>query len=166
MAWHLLHPLAHEEMVNNQYRTGLDSNELKVQVATTGSRRIEDLMQIARSLEAVEGEETGHPQARFAEEEEYKLDATPVVEQILAKLEPELRSSRNPKRHHQTPGSQRVHNAEKIETQTFRMDQSKEQKREKSRRLKGPFAFTYRSRSASREGPPQCFKCKGYGHFM
>ncbi len=79
MAWPLLDPMACEEMVADQFLTGLDSHDLRVQVATTGARRIEDIMCIAHSLEAVEGEETGHrarrgqPLARFAEEEEYKL---------------------------------------------------------------------------------------------
>ncbi len=45
-------------MVADQFMTGLDSHELRVQVATAGVRQIEDLMRIARSLEAVEGEET------------------------------------------------------------------------------------------------------------
>ncbi len=45
-------------MVTDQFLTGLDNHELRVQVATTGAYRIEDLMRIARLLEAVEGEET------------------------------------------------------------------------------------------------------------
>ncbi len=40
--------------------TGLDSYELRVQVAATGIQRMEDLMHIARSLEAVEGQEAGY----------------------------------------------------------------------------------------------------------
>ncbi len=57
-------------MVTDQFLTGLDNHELKVQVATTGARRIEDLMRIARSLEAVKEKETsrctrrGHTQIR------------------------------------------------------------------------------------------------------
>ncbi len=63
-------------MVTDQFLTGLDNHELRVQVATTCDRGIEDLMRIARSLEAVEGEETsrrakrGHTQTRFTEESE------------------------------------------------------------------------------------------------
>ncbi len=63
-------------------------------------------MRITRSLEAVEGEETGHGhmrrspmQARFTEESEgYESDAMRIADQILAKIGPELRQSRDPKR--------------------------------------------------------------------
>ncbi len=88
--------MAHEEMVTDQFLTGLDIHELRVQAATTGAWMIEDLMCIAHSLEAMEGEETGHRargghiQARFAEEERYEFDTTRIVEQLLAKLGPEL----------------------------------------------------------------------------
>ncbi len=76
MAWPPLDPLAQEEMVTDQFLTELDNHELRVQVATTGARKIEDLMGIAHSLEAVETKETsrrarqGHPQTRFTEESE------------------------------------------------------------------------------------------------
>ncbi len=59
MALPFLDPLARKEMVADQFLTGLDNHELRVQVATSDVRRIEDLMRIARSLEAVEGKETG-----------------------------------------------------------------------------------------------------------
>ncbi len=51
--------MACEEMVTEQFLTGLDSHELRVQAATTGARRTEDLMRTACSLEVVEGKETG-----------------------------------------------------------------------------------------------------------
>ncbi len=54
MAWPLLDPIARDEMVADQFLTGLDSHEMRVQVAATGIRCIEDLMRVARSLEAVE----------------------------------------------------------------------------------------------------------------
>ncbi len=60
MAWPLLEPIARDEMVADQFLNGLDSHELRVQVAATGIRRIEDLMRMTRSLEAVENQETGH----------------------------------------------------------------------------------------------------------
>ena len=57
-------------------------------------------MRIARSLEAVEGEETGRSrvrrsptQAQFTEERESEgceLDVTRIADQILAKIRPEL----------------------------------------------------------------------------
>ena len=76
MAWPLLDPIARDEMVDNQFLNGLDSHELRVQVAATGIRRIKDLMRVARSLEALENQETGHgrqrrgsTQTQFSEEE-------------------------------------------------------------------------------------------------
>ncbi len=47
------------KMVTDQCLNVLDSYELRVQVATTDARQIEDLMRIVRSLEAMEGEEMG-----------------------------------------------------------------------------------------------------------
>ncbi len=64
MALPYLDPLAREEMVADQFLRGLDNHELRVQVATSDVRWIEDLMRIAYSLEAVEGEEMGRGRAR------------------------------------------------------------------------------------------------------
>ena len=70
-------------------------------------------MKIARSLEAVEGEEMGRGQmrrgpvqARVTEEEGSDTEAARIVEQILAKLGPDLRQSREPRRRPHTPGPQ------------------------------------------------------------
>ncbi len=166
MAWPLLDPLAREEMVTDQCLTGLDSHELRVQVATTGARRIEDPMRIAHPLEAVEGDETsrhasqGHTQTRFTEEDEgYESDVTRITDQILAKLGPELRPSRDPKRRSPTPRPQKVCSAERTTTLPPQKDTSTEQKREKSKGTeRGRSPSTDRSRSCSRDGPPQCFK--------
>ncbi len=139
MAWPFLNPLAREEMVADQLLTGVDNHELRVQVTTSDVRRIEDLMRIARSLEAVEGEETGrgharrsHAQTRFAEEGEgYESEATRIADQILAKIGPELRQSRDPKRRPPMPGPQQVRSAEWMVTPPARKDASTEAKREK-----------------------------------
>ncbi len=48
----------------DQFLTGLDNHEFRVQAATSDVQRIEDLITIARSLEAVEGEETGRGRVR------------------------------------------------------------------------------------------------------
>ncbi len=56
-------------------------------------------MRIARSLESVEGEETGRSrvrrgptQARFTDETEgFESEATRIADQIWAKIDPELR---------------------------------------------------------------------------
>ncbi len=91
MVWPLLDPIARDEMVADQFLNGLDSHGLRVQVAATGIRRIEDLMCMARSLEAVENQEAGHrrqrrgsTQAQFSEEEGPETEATWIVDQILA----------------------------------------------------------------------------------
>ncbi len=48
-----------------------------------------------------------------------------------------------------------------------RKDTGAKQKWEKSKGTeRGRSPSSDRSLSYSRDGPPQCFKCKGYGHFM
>ncbi len=136
MAWSILDPIAREEMVTDQFLTSLDSHELRVQVATTGVRKIEDLMRIARSLEAVEGKKMGRgrsrrgpAQARFTEESEgYLSDATRIVDQILAKLGLELRQSRDPKYRPHMPGPQRVRSTERAVSPLPRKDIPADQK--------------------------------------
>ena len=139
MAWPLLDPIARDEMVADQFLNGLDSHELRVQVAATGIQRIEDLMRVARSLEAVENQEAGHgrphrgpTQARFSEIEGSETEATWIVDQILAKLGPELRQSRNPKRRPPTPGPQRVRSMEREASPTPPKEPSKNKGPEKT----------------------------------
>ncbi len=132
-------------------------------------------MRIACSLEAVEGEETGRgrmrrglAQARFAEENEgYESEATGIADQILAKIRPELRQSWGPKRRPPMPGPQRVRSAERTATPPARRDASTEAKREKVKDKElSRSPSSERSRSRGRDGPPQCYKCKGFGHYM
>ena len=111
MAWPLLDPIARDEMVADQFLNGLDSHELCIQVAATGIQHIEDLMWVARSLETVENQEAGHGrscrgpnQARFSEGEGPETEMDRIVDQLLARLGPELRQSRVPKRQPPTPG--------------------------------------------------------------
>ena len=156
-------------------RPSFDNHELRVQVATSDVRRIEDLMRIAHSLEAVEGEEMGRghvrrgpAQARFMDETEgSESEVVRIADQILAKIGPELRQSREPKRRPPTPGPQRVRSAERTTTPPARKDATTEAKHEKSKeKERGRSPSTERGRSCSRDGPPQCFKCKGFGHYM
>ena len=121
-----------DEMVADQFLNGLDSHELWVQVAATGNWRIEDLMLVARSLEAVEDQEVGHgrqrrssTQTRLSEEEGPEMEATRIAEQILAKLGPEFRQSRDPKRRPPTPGPQRVRSVERETSPAAPRDSSK-----------------------------------------
>ena len=139
MAWPLLDPIARDEMVADQFLNGLDSHELRVQVAATGIRRIEDLMRMARSLEAVENQEAGHGRqrqgstpTRFPEEEGPETEATRIVDQILARLGPELRQSRDPKRRSPTPGPQRVRSVDRETSPTPSKDSSKNKGPEKT----------------------------------
>ena len=141
MAWPYLDPLAREEMVADQFLTGLDNHELRVQAATSDGRRIKDLMRIACLLESVEGEETGRirarrepTQARFTNETEgSESEATRIADQIWAKIGPELRQSRDPKRRPPTPGPQQVRSVERTATSLARKDISTEAKHEKSK---------------------------------
>ena len=141
IAWPYLDSLAREEMVANQFLTGLDNHELRVQAATSDMRRIEDLMRIAHSLEAVEGEETvrgrmrrGPTQARFTEETQgSESEVTRIADQIWAKIGPELRQSRDPKHRPPTSGPQQVRSVERTATSPAPKDASTEAKHEKSK---------------------------------
>ncbi len=95
-------------------------------------------MRVARSLEAVEGQEARHgqqrrgsTQTRFSEEEGPETEATRIGEQILAKLGPELRQSRDPKRRLPTPGPQRVRSVERETSPATLKDSSKSKGAEK-----------------------------------
>ncbi len=125
----------------DQFLTGLDNHEFHVQVATSDVRSIEDLMRIARSLEAVEGEEKGRrharrgqTQVRFADETAgSESEVVRIADQILAKIGPELRQSRDPKRRPPTPGPQRVCSAERTAMPPTRKGASTEPKHEKGK---------------------------------
>ena len=168
MAWPLLDPIA------DQFLNGFDSHVLRVQIAATGIRRIEDLMHVERSLEADEGQEAGYGRQRgystqipFSEEEGPEKEASRIADQILAKLGPELRQSRDPKRRPSTPGPQRVRSVERETSPSVSKDTSKHKGIDKTaERTRGRSSSTNRSRSRNREGPPQCYKYKGFGHFM
>ncbi len=174
MAWPLLDPIARDKMVADQFLTGLDSHELRVQVAATGIRCIEDLMHVARLLEAVENQETryerqhrGSTPTQFLEEEGPETEAMHIVDQILAKLGPKLRQSRDPKRRPPTPGPQCIRSVDREIYAAPSKDSSKSKGPKKTGECnRGCSPSTDRSQSRSREGPPQCYKCKGYGHFM
>ncbi len=174
MAWPLLDPIAIDEMVADQFLNGLDSHELRVQVAATGIRRIEDLMRVARSLKAVEKQEVGHGhphrgsnQTRFSEGEGPETETDRIVDQLLARLGPELRQSRDPKRRPPTPGPQRMRSVEREVSAAPLKEPSKNKGPEKTGdQNQGCSPSTDRSRSRNRDGPHQCYKCKGYGRFM
>ncbi len=139
-----------------------------------GVRRIEDLMRIARSVEAIKGQEAGHgwqhqgpTQIRFPEEEGSDIKAARIAEQILAKLGPESQQSRDPKRRPPTAGSQQVRSVEREASPPASKDTSKNKSADKAvERNRERSPSTDRSMSRNREDPPLCYKCKGYGHFL
>ncbi len=55
---------AKEVLVVDQFLQGMGSHELSVQVVTSGCRRLETVLRIARSLEAVHEEERHHSHGR------------------------------------------------------------------------------------------------------
>ena len=96
-------------------------------------------------MKAVEGKETGRghscrgsAQARLkVESGGYESDATQIAGQILAKLKPELRQSRDPKRRPPTPGPQRVCSAERAVTPPGRKDPLQIRNEKNPKRLRG-----------------------------
>ncbi len=110
---------------------------------------------------------SGPAQTRFPEEEGSDAEAARIAEQILAKLGPDFRQSRDPKRRPPTPGPQRMRSVERETSQPMSRDVSKGKSVDKStERGLGRSPSADRSQSRNRERPAQCFKCKGYGHFM
>ncbi len=95
------------------------------------------------------------------------MEAARIAEQILAELGPEFRQSRDAKQRSPTPGPQRVRSVEREASPAVSKDTSKNKGAEKTvERNRGRSPSADRSRSRNREDPPQCYKCKGYGHFM
>ena len=61
LAWPFMDYHAKEEMVVDQFLLGMGNHELSVQVAAHGHRRMEDILRLARSLEAVQEDEKFRP---------------------------------------------------------------------------------------------------------
>ncbi len=57
MAWPFMDVQAKEELVVDQFLMGMESHQLSVQVAAHGHRRMENVLRVARSLEAAHEEE-------------------------------------------------------------------------------------------------------------
>ncbi len=156
---------ANEELVVDQFLLGMDNHELSVQVAAHGHWHTEDVLRLARSLEAVHEEErhASHPrksatQARFVNNGPPDTsDAERVVQQVLAQLGHESRKHRGGRRRKPTPGPKRVRSADRREVKPASRTPSRDSRRGRSPSMEG--------RSRSREEPLQCYKCKGFGHF-
>ncbi len=167
MAWPFMDSQAKEELVVDQFLLGVENHELNVQVAAHGHPRIEDVLRIACSLEAVHKDEKHTPrlckpttQARFITPEPGETtDTEQVVQEILAQLGHEPQRNRGGRRRRPTSGPkwEWVRNTERKETRPASHTLSSDSRRECSSRTEG--------RSCSRGEPSQCYKCKGFGHF-
>ncbi len=167
MAWPFMDHHTKEDLVVDQFLQGMDSHELSVHVATSGCCRLETVIRIARSLEAVHEEEKHHSrgrkpssQARFVSNE---CARSPDHKELVNEVLPQLGHGSRPHerevcRRRPTPGPTRVRSADRREIQS---PSSRTPSRDSRR---GRSASSDRH-SHSRDGPPQCFHCKGYGHF-
>ncbi len=165
MAWPFMDHYAKEELIVDQFLMGMDSHELNVQVAVHLHRRVDDVLRVARSLEAVHEEEKQYfrgrkpaPQAGFVTDERSRSsDTDELVKEVLAQLKRDKRERRDTRSRPPTPGPQSVRSTERKDTKDASRSPSRDYKRDRS---------TSNDRlSRSREGPAQCYRCKGYGHF-
>ncbi len=167
MAWPFMDSQGKEELVVDQFLLGMVNHELNVQVAAHGHRRIEDVLHVAHSLEAVHEEEKHAPrsrkpttQARFVTPESGETtDTERVLKEILAQLGQESQRNRGGRRRRPTPGPkwERVRSAERKEVKPVSHTPSRDSRRGRSPSMGG--------RSRSRGEPSKCYKCKGFGHF-
>ena len=167
MAWPFMDNHAKADLVVDQFPQGMDSHQLSVQVATSGCHRLETVLLIARSLEAVHEEKRHHShgrkpssQARFVSNERARSpDHKELVKEVLAQLgHGSQPREREVCRRRPTPGPTRVRSADRRQIQSpSSRTPSRDSRREQSASLDRC--------SRSRDGPLQCFRCKGYGHF-
>ncbi len=83
-----------EELIVDQFLMGMDSHELNIQVAARDHRRVDDILRVAHSLEAVRKEEKQYsqgqkptPQARFVTKERSRSpDTDRLVKEVLAQI--------------------------------------------------------------------------------
>ncbi len=162
MAWLFMDHHAKEDLVVDQFLQGMDSHELSVQVATSRCRRLETVLRIARSLEAVHEEERHHSrgrqpssQVRFVSNECIRPpDHKELVKEVLTKISHGSQpSEREVRCRRPTPGPTRVRSADRREIQS-------PSSRTPSRDSRQRWSASSDRRSHSRDGPPQCFCCK------
>ncbi len=161
MVWPFMEHYAKDDMAIDQFLQGMDSHELSVQVVTSGCNRLETMLHVAWSLEAVHEEESHHSQGRkpnsqvrfMSKECARSPDYKELVKEMLAQLghgsHPRDREVRC---RWPTPGPKQVRSAYRREIQSFS--------------YRTPSRDSHRGRSASsdrrshsRDGPPQCFRC-------
>ena len=94
LEWPFLYYHAKEEIVVDHFLLGMGSHELSVQVAAHGHRHIEDILRVARLLEAVQEDEKSRPwghkpstPARFVtDKRDQSPDTKQFVKDVLAHL--------------------------------------------------------------------------------
>ena len=103
LAWPFMDYHAKEEMVVDQFLLGMGNHKLIAQVAAHGDRRMEDIFQVTRSLEAVQEDEKFRPrghkpstQARFiADQHDHLPDSKQLVKDVLTQLSPDVQSGQS-----------------------------------------------------------------------
>ena len=165
MAWPFMDGQAKEELVVDQFLMGMESHELSVQVAAHGHCHMEDMLHVARSLEAVHEEERHAPHSRKpAAQTRFVVNGHPdttdterVVQEVLAQMGHDLQRNQGRRHRKLTPGPKRVQSVERKDIKPASRTPSRERQRGCSPSTE--------SQSLSRGEPAQCFRCKGFGHF-
>ncbi len=124
LVWPFMDYHAKEEMVIDQFLLEMGDHELSVQVAAHGHRRMEDILRVARSLEAVQEDEKfrrrGHKpstQACFVTDERDRMpDTKQMVKDVLAYLSRDVKSGQSVPKRPPTPGPRRVKSTDRRRT--------------------------------------------------
>ncbi len=114
---------AKEGLVVDQFLMGMESHELSVQVAAHGHRHMEDVLRVARSLEAVHEGERHAPHSRKPTTQTRFVTSGPpdttnteqIVQEVLAQLGQDPQRNRGGRCRKPTPGPKRVRSMERKE---------------------------------------------------
>ncbi len=148
-------PNAKEELVIDQFLNGMDSHELSVQVAANDYHQLEDMLCVARSLEAIHASSQVHS---VSDERASAPDHTHLVKDILVQLGHGSHTIVIDEHHRlPAPGPKHVWSADRRDIQPSSRTLSRGSQR-------GQSASTDQH-SWSRGSHPQCCHCKGHGHF-
>ncbi len=154
---------AKEELVVDQFLLGMDNHDLSVQVAAYGNRRMEGVLRIVRTLEAVHGEEghASHPrkpatQARFVNNEPPDTtDTEQVVQNVLAQMGHGSQKRWGSRRRKPTSCPKLVRNADRRGVKPASRTPCWDSRWGRSSSVEGW--------SLLRDGEPsQCYKCKRF----
>ncbi len=131
---------AKEELVVDQFLMGMENHELSVQVAAHGHRRMENVLRVARSLEAVHEEERHAPRSRKPSTQTRFVTSGPpettdtdrVVQEVLAQLRQDPQRNRGGRCRKPTPGPKRVRSIEQKELKPASPTPSRDSQRGRS----------------------------------